>query len=296
MSRAIIWGAGQCGKWLRKLLRGSGVQVVAFVDNDPSRAGGEFEGSPVYSPKDLNPAEWDVLFVAMRGQERVEAVLRQLRELGVSEDKIETVPSFLMDFDARHAELDWAAELIFQSKIPGAAAELGVYRGDFAVKINAALPDRTLYLFDTFEGFCVRDVEEERRRGCSSAKAGEFGDVDVETVRARLPFPEKALFRPGVFPESARGIEDVFCFVSLDADLYLPIYEGLKYFYPRLSPGGCILLHDHDNARFRGVGEAARRYCAEQGLFIQPLWDMHGSAVLRKADRAPREQLDSPVF
>ena len=37
--------------------------------------------------------------------------------------------------------------------VPGAAAELGVYRGFFARCINQLLPERKLYLFDSFEGF-----------------------------------------------------------------------------------------------------------------------------------------------
>ncbi|MDO4732857.1 MAG: hypothetical protein Q4B50_05000, partial [Bacillota bacterium] len=37
--------------------------------------------------------------------------------------------------------------------VPGAAAELGVYRGFFARCINLLLPERKLYLFDSFAGF-----------------------------------------------------------------------------------------------------------------------------------------------
>jgi hypothetical protein len=37
--------------------------------------------------------------------------------------------------------------------VSGAAAELGVYRGFFARCINQLLPERKLYLFDSFEGF-----------------------------------------------------------------------------------------------------------------------------------------------
>ena len=37
--------------------------------------------------------------------------------------------------------------------VPGDAAELGVYKGFFARCINRLLPERTLYLFDSFEGF-----------------------------------------------------------------------------------------------------------------------------------------------
>jgi O-methyltransferase len=283
MNEVVIWGAGQCGKWLRKLLEGSGIRALAFVDSDSRREGEEFEGLPVRSPKDLTGMEWDALFVAIKGQERVTEVLGQLSELGLSKRRIETLPPFLAAFDARCAELDLSARLARERKIAGAVAELGVYRGDFAAKINEAFPDRTLYLFDTFEGFSQRDIEEERRGGFSSARSGEFGDTDEQTVRSKLPFPKKSVFRSGFFPESAWGLlHEQFCFVSLDADLYAPTYEGFQYFYPRLSVGGCIVLHDYDSIRFRGAGEAARRYCSERGLFIQPLWDMHGSAVLRK--------------
>ncbi|MDR1048262.1 MAG: class I SAM-dependent methyltransferase [Synergistaceae bacterium] len=282
MRKAIIYGAGQCGRWLKKLLAGSGVDVVAFADSDPRRAGGRFENRPVFSPQELTGLEWDVLFVAIKGKERVEAVVRTLAELGVPEDRVEALPLFLTGFDARHLELGLAARTVRECGIPGSAAELGVYRGDFAAEINRAFPDRTLYLFDTFEGFCERDVAAEREAGFSSARAGEFGDTDPEMVRNKLPFPERAVFRRGIFPESASGLEEEFCFVSLDADLYMPVYEGLKYFYPRLRKGGVILLHDCDNIRFRGAGEAASRYCSERGLFLQPLWDLHGSAVVRK--------------
>ena len=284
MQKAVIFGAGQSGRWTRRMLSCSGYEVICFVDNDPGKMGVFLDELPVHSPKDLRGLEWDVLFIAMKGKERAHAVLRQLLDMGIPEDRIEAVPSFLMDMDLRHMELDLAARRIQQLGIAGAAAELGVYRGDFAARINKALPDRRLYLFDTFEGFCERDVEVERQGNYSSARAGDFGDTDLETVRGKLPFPETAVFRRGFFPETASGLEDEsFCLVSIDADLYDPVYEGLKFFYPRLEHGGVILLHDYDSLRFRGAGEAARRYCSEQNIFARPLWDMHGSAILEKA-------------
>ena len=44
-------------------------------------------------------------------------------------------------------------------------AELGVYRGEFAKEINKVFPDRTLYLFDTFEGFAEQDCDTEVKKG-----------------------------------------------------------------------------------------------------------------------------------
>ena len=51
-----------------------------------------------------------------------------------------------------------------------------------------------------------------------------------------MKFGDNCIVKRGVFPESAEGCtEERFAFVSIDADLYNPIYEGLNFFYPRLS-------------------------------------------------------------
>jgi O-methyltransferase len=47
----------------------------------------------------------------------------------------------------RASALELAANEIYDQNIPGNAAELGVYRGDFAKLINEAFPDRILYLW-----------------------------------------------------------------------------------------------------------------------------------------------------
>ena len=74
-----------------------------------------------------------------------------------------------------------------------------------------------------------------------------------------------------------------FCLVSLDADLYAPILSGLIFFYPRLVPGGMILLHDYNNERFRGARQAVEEFEKQYGrLCLVPLCDLHGSAVIVK--------------
>ena len=46
----------------------------------------------------------------------------------------------------------------------------------------------------------------------------------------------------GLFPVSLTDnhYELKFAFVHIDADLYKPIFDGLEFFYPRLSQGGFI--------------------------------------------------------
>jgi len=70
-------------------------------------------------------------------------------------------------------------------------------------------------------------------------------------VEAMEPHPEKIVIRQGYFPETAVGMpEEQYALVSLDADLYQPMYEGLQYFYPRMSPGGYIILHDYNSKQY----------------------------------------------
>lgn len=160
-------------------------------------------------------------------------------------------------------------------------AELGVYRGDFASRINSAFPERTLYLFDTFEGFVTRDKEIEHQHKFSTPNQ-DFSETSIDLVLSKMPHKDNCIVKKGYFPESSKGLEDNFCFVSIDADLHQPIYEGLKYFYPRLIKGGYIFIHDYNNAGYKGVKDAARRYSRENNISYFPLCDPWGSLIITK--------------
>lgn len=57
------------------------------------------------------------------------------------------------------------------------------------------------------------------------------------------------------------GLEnEKFIFVNLDFDLYLPILAGLQFFYPRLAPGGVILVHDYFTKIYHGVKETVDEF------------------------------------
>jgi len=45
---------------------------------------------------------------------------------------------------------------------------------------------------------------------------------------------------------------DRFAFVHLDADLEAPIAAGLEFFWPRLTPGEWIVVHDYNAWPERG--------------------------------------------
>ena len=161
--------------------------------------------------------------------------------------------------------------------VPGAAAELGVYRGFFARCINLLLPERRLYLFDSFAGF----AEEAQ---ASEAFQAAHRNTAADRVLAMMPHPERVTVKPGFFPESLQGLEDRFCLVSLDVDFYQTTLDGLRYFWPRLETGGYLLLHDWGSPKLPGVAAALADFEAELGqrLPAVPLCDVGGSLVLCK--------------
>ena len=163
------------------------------------------------------------------------------------------------------------------AEVPGAAAELGVYRGFFARCINQLLPERKLYLFDSFEGFsenaCAADSFQAAH--CNTA---------IDKVLAIMPYPDSVAVKPGFFPDSLEGLEERFCLVSLDVDFYQTTLDGLRDFWPRMEQGGYLMLHDWGSPKLPGVAKALSDYEAELGCPIpaMPLCDVGGTLVLCK--------------
>ena len=181
----------------------------------------------------------------------------------------------------RQSALELVCHEIKSNNVPGNLAELGVYKGQFAKYINQYLSDRKFYLFDTFEGFAETDVSYEVDKKFSAGNQN-FADTSVRFVLGQMPFPDQCVIKKGLFPGTAEGLEDQFALVSLDSDLYKPIYSGLEYFYPRLSPGGYIFVHDYNNDGYKGVREAVKEYCIANGIAYTPLPDSGGTAIIGK--------------
>jgi len=181
----------------------------------------------------------------------------------------------------RLSTLELVSHEINSRKLEGDVAELGVYKGKFARYINTHFPERDLYLFDTFEGFDSRDVASEQKQHFSDG-AQDFSDTSVEAVLKQMPHPGKCHPVKGFFPGSAKGINNNFAFVSIDADLYEPIYSGLCFFYPKLVKGGYIFVHDFNNDAYKGSRKAVEQFCTEQNIGFVPLPDSGGSAIIAK--------------
>jgi O-methyltransferase len=288
MKTVVILGAGQMGMSASKLFNPNTMKVTAFGDNNPDTwdTAGDIPGSlrraevpilPVAEALKTNPG---LILIGVLDEERSAQLKAQVHESGY-DGGIMTLGELHGSFDIRGAVFKRIAERVQGACVEGALAELGVYKGDFAWQLNGQFPDRKLYLFDTFEGFHERDISIERQIGATKAETHAFSDTSEEAVLARMPYKKQIVLKKGYFPEVLQGLEEKFAIVSIDADLYAPTLAGLAYFYPRLSPGGVIILHDYNNSRFDGVRKAVDKFESEHGLLpIVPLGDLHGTAVI----------------
>ena len=152
------------------------------------------------------------------------------------------------------------------AKIAGEIAEVGVYRGGSARLICEVRGERALYLFDTFEGL------PESRKVDALFQGGQYA-AHLEQVQAYLArFPEIRYFK-GMFPATSGPVADKrFSFVHLDVDLYQSTRDGLEFFYPRMNPGGIILIHDYLWAE--GVRQAVDEFLAARP---EPVLELAGA-------------------
>ena len=259
---------------LSRLIDRNKHEILGFIDN--RKAGSHVGGLSVYGVGSIASLAPDLILITVKGEDRQREIQAQLAACKIPVRLPETEM-----MDIRQAEIIRLADQIEKSAIPGAVAELGVYQGDLAVQLNRLFPKRKLYLFDTFSGFSEKDVAKEPGGDQAMARRFDFSDTSVQRVMSRMLHPAQIEIREGWFPKTATGLEgETFCFVSLDADLYEPVRSGLRFFYPRLSPGGYLVLHDADSAEYPGAGQALEDFCKEEGVWPIPLCDLHGSAIL----------------
>jgi O-methyltransferase len=178
----------------------------------------------------------------------------------------------------RYATLGLAVQRVLDENIPGALAEVGVWRGETSAFLHRVAPSRRLYLFDTFTGFPSQDLP-------SGATDTRFRNTSERAVRERVGPSSDVILRKGYVPDTLAGLEDeVFAFVLLDLDLAAPTRASLEFFYPRLSPGGYLIAHDYNSPE----SDWACKRVLDEFLEGRPervveLGDIWGSAVVRRA-------------
>ena len=288
MNKIIIYGIGTLGKLVvRKLLDNPKYEIVALADKNL----GEYEGFNIIQPMDILSERYDEILIAVYEYDMAQEIYSELRELGINFASIKVLyydPDFIEFFSDQRSEfIRGCAEYIIASGIPGCVAECGVYRGDSAEYINKYFTNRKLYLFDTSESFDAGDYEAELARNgdafnSKSFSQGVFSNTSIEIVLSKMSYRENIVFKVGRFPETAFDIDEKFCFVNLDMDLYKPMFDGLEFFCSKMSDGGVILLHDYFSNGLVGVKEAVNDFESATGerLRKMPIGDGSSLAIV----------------
>lgn len=146
--------------------------------------------------------------------------------------------------------------------IKGEIAEVGVYGGGSASIIKKyKSKNKRLYLFDTFEGLKdVKDID-------GNYLKNNFFAFDYEIVCNLFSKDKEITIVKGYFPESATDevINTKFSLVHIDVDTYESTLNSLKFFYPRLTEGGIIVVHDvFKNDQVMGVNVAISDFLSDK--------------------------------
>ena len=143
----------------------------------------------------------------------------------------------MITHNGKFRDLRMASELC--SSVPGAVAEVGVYRGGSLAVLAKLFPGKSVYGVDTFDGMPAvvdDDIHEE----------GDFSDTDYEQVRDALcgAFLNVIVLK-GFFPDDVVGVlPQEFAMVHVDCDIYTSVRDCCEFFWPRMVSGGVLVFDD----------------------------------------------------
>jgi O-methyltransferase len=215
-------------------------------------------GPSLAFPKDLTPQECQIIDFARR---------------------------FTMSKDAaRIYPIVSAASYVAQNKIPGSIVECGVWRGGMMVAaaktlLSLGVMDRDIYLFDTFAGMTPptnKDVDTRGNQAITEfnlASKTHDGVVDwcyasLEDVTANMHstgYPkEKIHFIKGKVEETLPATApETISILRLDTDWYESSKHEMVHLFPRLQPGGVVILDDY--GYWQGSRQATDEYLSHTG-------------------------------
>jgi O-methyltransferase len=200
-----------------------------------------------------------------------------------TQDVCRLVRPFTMTSPERVFALRQSVQYLAQHGIEGDIVECGVWKGGSMMAVartlqESGLTDRNLYLFDTFAGMTVPTQEDVNFRGESAvdlfakyAKESSHGWAcsSLDEVKRNLEttgYPvEHMFFIKGkveeTIPEQAPAR---IALLRLDTDWYESTYHELRHLYPRISPGGVLIIDDYGH--WAGARKAVDSYLVEHNL------------------------------
>lgn len=167
--------------------------------------------------------------------------------------------------------------------IPGAIVECGVWRGGsmmVAARTLLELGDdsRELYLFDTYEGMpepTEHDVDlhgnsaldrwTSQKRNVLTPREARASLQDAQRNVLSVGYDERKIhFVKGMVEDTVPAqAPDTIALLRLDTDYYESTRHEMFELYPRLVPGGVLIIDDYGH--FRGSAKAVEEFLAVSG-------------------------------
>jgi O-methyltransferase len=178
-----------------------------------------------------------------------------------------------------------ATRHVVQAGIPGEIVECGVWLGGSMMAVARTLgrmgeSSRNLYLFDTFDG--MTDATENDRDYRGNDAAGQMarsrrtadniwaiGPLEaVQRNMASTGYPaERIHYKVGRVEDTLpREAPERIALLRLDTDWYESTRHELEQLFPRLVPGGVLIIDDYGH--WQGARRAVDEYIQAQGLKI----------------------------
>ncbi|MGH9845761.1 MAG: TylF/MycF family methyltransferase [Blastocatellia bacterium] len=184
----------------------------------------------------------------------------------------------------RMENLRMCVERVLQDCVPGDLVETGVWRGGATIFMRAILKaygdmERRVWVADSFAGLPTPDAERypadagDTHYQFSAQLAVTLDQVKANFARFDL-LDEQVRFLPGWFRDTlpTAPIEKI-AVLRLDGDMYESTMDGLVHLYPKLSPGGYLIVDDYGYAEScRQAVTDYRRLCGIRDEIIEIDW------------------------
>lgn len=149
-----------------------------------------------------------------------------------------------------------AMKNIEREKIPGDFIETGVWRGGMPIIMRAFLQsvgnkDRKVWVADSFKGL-PDDLEDPNDKAAHQLlEPLKHLAAKREDVESAFDFfglkDEQVIFLEGWFKDTLKAIpQKSFALIRLDGDYYESTRDAVAALYPKLSPGGYIIIDDYN--------------------------------------------------
>lgn len=127
--------------------------------------------------------------------------------------------------------------------VPGDVLEVGTWRGGTAGIFTQMLPNKTVYLADTFTGV-VKSADWEHYVDKAHDDTSE--ELVVDYLKNSLKVSNFKILK-GIFPDDTGADLSAkqLAFVYLDLDVYQSTKEAFNYVWDRVSPGGIVAFDDY---------------------------------------------------